>query len=162
MNKNTLISLILVIVWMGVIFILSDMNTTESNKNSSSIVTGVINTVDNLGGANNDTKEKHNESSYVRDINTIFRKCCHAFCYLALYILVFNFIIRVMKKRLLIYSIISIIICILYAISDEIHQSFVFGRTGQFTDVLIDSIGIVIGCIFISIIYNKYKKKLVK
>ena len=40
---------------------------------------------------------------------------------------------------------IVIIIVILYAISDEIHQGFVSGRVASATDVLIDSIGAILG-----------------
>ena len=36
------------------------------------------------------------------------------------------------------------IICIFYALTDELHQLFVPGRTSAVTDVLIDSIGILI------------------
>ena len=46
-----------------------------------------------------------------------------------------------------------------YAISDEIHQLFVSGRAGQVQDVIIDSIGVILGiCIlmlFIKIINIK-------
>jgi VanZ family protein len=37
---------------------------------------------------------------------------------------------------------ISAFCALIYAVSDEVHQLFVFGRTGKVTDVLIDSIGI--------------------
>jgi VanZ family protein len=36
----------------------------------------------------------------------------------------------------------TVILAILYAISDEWHQAFVFGREGTWRDVLIDSLGI--------------------
>ncbi len=36
---------------------------------------------------------------------------------------------------------IAFIIAVLYAVSDEYHQTFVPGRNGQWLDVLIDSIG---------------------
>jgi VanZ family protein len=32
-----------------------------------------------------------------------------------------------------------------YALSDEIHQFFVFGRQARFTDICIDDIGVVLG-----------------
>jgi len=38
----------------------------------------------------------------------------------------------------------SIIIAFLYALSDEYHQTFVFGRKGRLKDVGFDSIGILI------------------
>jgi len=38
----------------------------------------------------------------------------------------------------------SAIIAMLYAFSDEYHQTFVFGREGKLKDVGIDSIGILL------------------
>jgi VanZ family protein len=45
----------------------------------------------------------------------------------------------------------SVLICVFYAISDEVHQLFVPGRGAQMMDVLIDSAGAIagIGCIFL-------------
>lgn len=48
----------------------------------------------------------------------------------------------------------SILICMLYACSDEIHQLFVSGRSGKVLDVCIDTFGSLMG-IFI---YNKLRK----
>lgn len=36
--------------------------------------------------------------------------------------------------------------CILYAISDEVHQHFIPGRSPRLTDVLIDTAGSAFGC----------------
>lgn len=41
---------------------------------------------------------------------------------------------------------ISFLFCVLSASGDEFHQSFIPGRSPQFTDVLVDSIGILTGC----------------
>ena len=41
--------------------------------------------------------------------------------------------------------IISVLLCIIYACSDEIHQLFISGRVGSAHDVLIDSLGIITG-----------------
>jgi VanZ family protein len=54
------------------------------------------------------------------------------------------------KKRLLT----AFVLTILYAASDEYHQTFVPGRCGNLTDTLIDSIGAVLGLIFsLKIVY---------
>ena len=42
--------------------------------------------------------------------------------------------------------------CVLFAILDEYHQSFVFGRVASSRDVLIDSIGILIGITLVRIV----------
>ena len=44
-----------------------------------------------------------------------------------------------------------------YACTDELHQLFVGGRTGQFTDVLIDTTGGIIAIIIIYIILRRKK-----
>lgn len=41
----------------------------------------------------------------------------------------------------------AILLGALYAVSDEIHQSFVRGRHGAWTDVVIDTVGVTIGVI---------------
>lgn len=52
-----------------------------------------------------------------------------------------------------------ILISYLYAISDEVHQAFVPGRTSRFRDTLIDLIGILIGIFLFSKIQKKISKK---
>lgn len=39
----------------------------------------------------------------------------------------------------------AIIFAYLYALSDEIHQTFIAGRSGRFKDTFIDLLGIIIG-----------------
>lgn len=50
-----------------------------------------------------------------------------------------------------------VIISYLYALSDEIHQFFVPGRTGLFRDTLIDLIGILIGIFIFDKLFSKNK-----
>ena len=60
-------------------------------------------------------------------------------------------------QKIMIYSLIG---TFLYACSDEMHQLFIGGRVGQFTDVLIDTCG---GCLTIIFYYVltklKYKQR---
>lgn len=79
-------------------------------------------------------------------------KSFHLIEYAFLFILI-NFAIKT--------DIYSIIISYLYGVSDEIHQSFILGRTSKFTDTLIDLTGILIGFLilkyFISPVFKKLK-----
>ena len=60
------------------------------------------------------------------------------------------------KNKNLIF--IGIILAILYGISDEIHQIFVPGRVSAISDVLINSIGILLaGYLYLSILLGKKK-----
>ena len=43
----------------------------------------------------------------------------------------------------------SIILCIIYALTDEIHQMFISDRSGEFRDILIDSIASILGILSI-------------
>lgn len=52
----------------------------------------------------------------------------------------------------------SLIIGMLYAISDEIHQLFVPGRSGQMTDVLIDTMGVLFGICVVLLGQNIIRK----
>jgi len=65
------------------------------------------------------------------------------------------FAIKGENKLKLKYLIISLIITILYAASDEIHQFFVPGRSCSFVDFLTDSAGILFSCFLISFLSLK-------
>ncbi|MFI5206348.1 MAG: VanZ family protein [Candidatus Paceibacterales bacterium] len=43
----------------------------------------------------------------------------------------------------------TIIIALLYATSDEYHQTFVIGRSGKFSDIIFDLSGILLGTGFV-------------
>ena len=60
---------------------------------------------------------------------------------------------NILDKRMIIYS---LIFCFIYACSDEMHQLFINGRSGEIRDVLIDSIGAFIG---ISLYYLVRRRK---
>lgn len=49
--------------------------------------------------------------------------------------------------------------CFLYACSDEVHQIFVPGRAGRFTDVLIDGVGFCAGILLLLLIRWIVEKK---
>jgi VanZ family protein len=57
---------------------------------------------------------------------------------------------------------ISLIVGIIYAISDEIHQGFIPGRAAKITDVMIDTMGVAVGILVLLLILtiiNKIKIK---
>lgn len=77
-------------------------------------------------------------------VNFLIFKTLHLIEYAILYYLVFRAFyrsFRIEKRKVFLYA---ILFCILYAISDEIHQSFVPTREGTVRDVMIDTIGILL------------------
>lgn len=166
MNKRkitVIISWLLVILWMCVIFWFSSMDTTESNNKSQKTINKAIETTidtTNKIGITDKHPTEEKKTEVVKDLNMPLRKAMHASVYLILAILVMNALI-VSNFKFLISLILGLIICFGYACSDEYHQTFV-GRTGQFSDVLIDTAGSVVGSCFYGIgylIYKKYRKK---
>lgn len=77
-------------------------------------------------------------------------KIYHAIIYLLLALFLTITIVQGKTKRKY-FIIVAILITMLYGTTDELHQSFVPGRNPAFTDVMIDSIGILIAGIFYSI-----------
>ena len=136
MSKNK-ISLLLVILWMIFIFVMSSFDATSSSNQSNfivDIITSIINIKD------------------IGLLSLIIRKLAHFIEYFILGILVINFITRYDKK-----IIIAILLCIIYATSDEIHQIFVPGRSCQIIDIMIDSLGSIMGIYLYKLIIKKCK-----
>ena len=77
-----------------------------------------------------------------------------SFCYLS------NLFIEKNKMRDFKKTVIfSFLFSVLYASSDEFHQTFVVGRDGNIVDVLIDSSGALVGILLSSIVYFLIVKK---
>ena len=159
MAKKSIILLILVIVWMGVIFYMSNMDGNTSGKESSDIVTFIIDKYDKLTHATNETINYHKTEEFMNKANFIFRKICHFSEYLILSVLVCSFLISIKRRNILLCCTYSLLFSFLYAIMDEYHQTFINGRSGQAVDVLIDSLGVAVGCIITLLMINIRKKK---
>lgn len=139
---------------------MSSMDTNESNDKSKKTINEIIEksveTTNNWG-----ITDKHPSNSKMKQVieklNKPLRKVAHASEYLILTILLIVALTNSGVKGKTVF-IIALIICFLYACTDEYHQTFVNGRTGQFTDTLIDTIGGIIGCSII-VLKNKFVKK---
>jgi VanZ family protein len=126
-----IISIILVLVWMGLIFSFSNANGESSGSMSRRVIVIITETITNI-------KDGTEEMDKIVDRYQLFvRKGAHFFIYFVLAFLVMNslYIWDIKTKTL----IISGVICILYAISDELHQYFIAERSGNIIDVMWDS-----------------------
>ena len=156
MNIKKIISILLVLIWMIIIFAFSNMDSTKSNNQSKGAIDKVvevtIDTSNQLGIIDEIPTEKEKQN-IVNNLNKPLRKVVHFTIYLILAILVSNALnnFDIQKK-----TITTILFCLIYAITDEYHQTFINGRTGQLSDVLIDTLGSIIG----TIIYIKIKNRI--
>lgn len=153
--------LILAIGWMVCIYKLSGMNSSNSNGTSTGILGAFIeDTLDitNEYGITNSHPTDSKIAQVSQLINAPMRKVMHASVYLILsffIIAVFDIIFN--HKYYIITILITLIICVGFAITDEYHQTFIAGRTGQPMDVIIDSAGAMIGIVFYSTYHIVYK-----
>lgn len=129
------VSWLLVILWMGVIFYLSHQPAAESSSLSTGITERILAVIESIASSVELDVEKFNH---------IVRKGAHFFSYLILGILVTNALKNNGMNTFKLF-LISLVICMAYAISDECHQLFVPGRAGQVKDVMIDSAGAITG-----------------
>lgn len=104
-----------------------------------------------------ETYEQNNEP-FILFVQRLVRKLAHVFIFAVL-----GFFLRVCfeswfsgKKRLLLYS---FLIGAAYAISDEVHQLLVPGRSGSIQDILLDCGGILLGVLIAAGIIRLVKKK---
>lgn len=160
MNKKTyiiILSLVLVIVWMVAIFWLSSMSGDESNRKSKKTINKALPISAEV--THNTTEMTSAEKTQIVDeLNAPLRKCMHASVYFVLSTLSFGFISSLNLKNPKIKYLLPILIAFLYACSDEYHQTFVTGRSGEFRDVLIDTSGSIIAIILIFILSLALKK----
>ncbi|QBD86575.1 VanZ family protein [Clostridium tetani] len=135
---------ILVIIWMVIIFKFSS-DPGEISDGKSGLIVEVINSL----GINM-------SSTLGECANFIIRKTAHMGEYFILTLLLISALKEDFNWKKTCW--ISILITFLYACSDEIHQRFVPGRCGQFSDVLIDLFGGILA-IFIVKVVNNFKKQ---
>lgn len=155
--------LILIGFWMSTIWGFSSDNGQESQSLSDKITIKVIYIIEpDYDDLSLTAKEQlFDKTSFV------VRKVGHFGEYAILAVLVCCFIITFDRYRngyrgKLWLSIYTISVGLCYAISDEIHQGFVDGRTPKLFDVFVDVLGGIAGLIFvilISILLNCKRKK---
>lgn len=156
MKKFLKIILVLAIAvgWMYIIFKLSSMNSSNSNGKSTGLIALFIEDTLNVTNEYGITDSHPDDNKLVKASNLInapMRKVMHASVYFVLSIfLMILFSIIFDHKHFWISISLSLIFCIIFAMTDEYHQLFVSGRTGQIKDAIIDSIGTVAGLIFCS------------
>jgi VanZ family protein len=79
----------------------------------------------------------------------LIRKSANIFLYFVLSILLYKAIKG--RSNIKDYSL-AFILTTLYACTDEFHQLFIAGRSGEFRDILVDSIGALIGLVLVFLI----------
>lgn len=143
----------LLILQMCFIFIMSSFGHNSSDAQSNLFVDFI---------AQNFPHVRHGLENNLISLSTLIflvRKTAHFTEYAILGALFYLNLIQFPKlnshiKKLLL----PILFSFLYAITDELHQIFVPGRSAQFRDVLIDTLGASFGCLLIHTLLTLFTK----
>lgn len=148
----SLIILILVILCMCLIFYFSSQDSNLSNNVSY----GFTEKIAEMIFLNFKYMSSEFQNSIIFELNLFIRKAAHFSVYFLLSTFVYAELV-VLSKKYILSGIASILLCMIYAVLDEFHQSFTPERTPLIKDVFIDTCGAALGVIFgffiIAVIY---------
>lgn len=156
--KKNILRIILILLLLGTFYIIFGFSSQDGEKSGSisrRITEKIATFIPQIQKENEIEKE-----NIMNTMESIIRKMAHFSIYtvvgLLLMALVSTYNIKE-KNRL----IITLTTGIIYASSDEIHQSFVPGRSPMITDIVIDTMGVILGILLIILgkkIIKKYRK----
>lgn len=139
------ISFALLILWMAFVFLMSAENGQESSETSN----GVVYYIAKFTVADFENLSTDEQQAIMSSMSGFIRTMGH-FCEFAVLgflslnaLLTFKF--KAWQKAGLAFG-----FCVIYAISDEIHQYFVPDRVCDIADVAVDTLGALTGIAFLS------------
>ena len=152
MSKKV-VPIITTILIMIIIFVLSGQNSGESSDLSRGFTSKIIDIIaKEMDGAQ--------KTDLLLHIHSFIRKCAHFFIYALLGVssLIMMKNIFTVKPYFKAWTY-AIILCFIYAASDEFHQLFIDGRSGEIADVLLDTAGSLFGSVIFSALRQLFNLK---
>ena len=154
-NAKKIIFTALALLWMVLIFSMSAQNAEESSDLSGSLSYALCR-IFVRGFENMDMPVR---LALAESLQTLVRKSAHFIEYAVLGFLLAGSADSFGTKRRLLWA---AFLSTLYAASDEAHQLFVPGRSGQISDVMLDSAGAVLGAVIFIAAAGLIRKSLKK
>ncbi len=158
MNNNIKINIlrvILIILLIGTFSIIFGFSSQDSEKSSgisrkvTEIITNPIKSIQE--------KPQQEKEQILSRIESVVRKIAHFSIYTVVGFLLMALFSTYKLEEMNRFSY-SLIIGVIYASSDEIHQCFTPGRGPQITDVIIDTMGVLLGILLVILVIKIYKK----
>ena len=152
-TKVNILRVIIIILLMGIFYIIFGFSNQEGKESASisrQITESITKNIQSIQELEPSKKEE-----VLSRIEHYIRKLAHFSLYTVVGILSMSLMSTYnlkQSKRI----ITSLGIGIIYAISDEIHQSFIPDRSAQIGDVLIDTAGVITGIIIVILIIKVY------
>ena len=151
-SNDRFLYLIPVVIWMIFIFYMSGKTGQESSGQSGKISLFITNLLEKV------RQDPAQEMQNLQDIlELVIRKAAHMTEYAILFLLSYLAMVKISMSQSRFYNrSIAVLISLLYACSDEMHQLLVPGRSGRMIDVGIDMAGVLI--VLICMILSKNTK----
>ena len=155
--QKKILKIILIVIWMIIVFIFSGQKGTDSGNTSRKFTIEIIHILTGKNIALDDP--------FIEGIQLFIRKLAHfsVYCIGGFLIMSYAYTTEKTQKEKILYS---IAFGGGYAITDELHQFFVPGRSARVLDVIIDTAGVIAGVLMyivmmkaIELLINKYKIK---
>ena len=146
----SIIFICLSIAMMAVIFYFSSENSDTSVKTSE----GVVAKIASFLYPDFDDITEAQQQMVIESYHHLVRKAAHFTAYAALGFFLCGAAVNIDKFKAKYRVLAGLLVCLLYAASDEIHQAFVPGRGPSVFDVLLDFCGAVTGTVFLLGIYK--------
>lgn len=140
-----IILLILLLSLMATIFVFSHQPATVSGQVSGGLIYRFLNFI--VSGFDSLTEAE--KAQMVEDLQYIVRKGAHALCYSTMGALSMGLMSTFDFKKRVLPAVFAFLISFLYSVSDEVHQLFIEGRSGQFSDVILDGCGAILGIVVV-------------
>ena len=153
--KINLLRIVLLILLFGTFYIIfgfSSQDGEESGGISSRVTEFILeksNTYKNI--------EENRQDEIFERTEKIIRKIAHFSIYALVGFLLMG-LVSTFKLKEKTRILISLILGVLYAASDEIHQLFSPGRSAQITEVYIDTLGVLVGIFLILLFIKNFEK----
>lgn len=149
-SKLTIVfSWFLVVLTMIIIFNFSGQPAQQSSEVSEDVVVQILDIV---------MDKEDITPPVVQKFQFPVRKLAHFSIYMLLGFCMISAFEKTFKIKKYLNIIFSILASTVYAITDEIHQSFSFNRGPSFVDVLIDTSGAIAGTFIFILLMHLYKK----
>ncbi len=151
------INIFLLIFWVGFIFSFSSDSGEVSQNKSNQVIESAVEWISKI---THHTYRPEDIEKIIKKVSYVVRKTAHFLEYFILGILVINVFkdYRPLERKSLL---LLFLVCVFYAMTDEFHQLFVVERSGQFTDVVIDSFGSFTGIfLYYQLFLRRAKKRM--
>ncbi len=145
------------LIMMITIFYMSAQSGDTSASLSGSVTGTILEKTDPAYSQLDETEK----AQTAEKVGYIIRKLAH-FCKFFILGGVFAVFAFTFEIKAALAALISASAGALYAVSDELHQYFVPGRSCKFTDMLIDCAGVVCACALVWLVIHKIRKNISK